>query len=140
MVDYIWKKGFDCPDVCFIQLARLTRSLALYLQQVGRGLLMVVGKEKTIIIDNVGLYNYFGLPDANKKWMHHFIGREDAEHPSHQGKLKCALEDDDYMFDVSRLEEADEEMIFLTTTMYMVIECPLISSLLSRRKARRPVQ
>ena len=140
MVDYIWKKGFDCPDVCLIQLARLTRSLALYLQQVGRGLLMVVGKEKTIIIDNVGLYNYFGLPDANKKWMHHFIGREDAEHPSHQGKLKCALEDGDYMFDVSRLEEADEEMIFLTTTVYMVIECPLISSLLSRRKVRRPVQ
>ena len=139
MVDYIWKEGFDCPDVSFIQLARPTRSLALYLQQVGRGLRMVVGKEKTIIIDNVGLYNYFGLPDANKKWMHHFIGREDAEHPSHQGKLKCALEDGDYMFDVSRLEEADEEMIFLTT-MYMVIECPLISSLLSRRKVRRPVQ
>ena len=30
----IFTEGFDCPDVSFIQLARPTRSLALYLQQV----------------------------------------------------------------------------------------------------------
>lgn len=62
----IFTEGFDCPDVSFIQLARPTKSLALYLQQVGRGLRMVKGKEKTIIIDNVGLYNYFGLLDADR--------------------------------------------------------------------------
>ena len=49
----IFTEGFDCPDVSFIQLARPTRSLALYLQQVGRGLRVVDGKEKTIILDNV---------------------------------------------------------------------------------------
>lgn len=75
----IFTEGFDCPDVSFIQLARPTRSLALYLQQVGRGLRVVKGKEKTIIIDNVGLYNYFGLPDANRKWLYHFNGQEDFE-------------------------------------------------------------
>ena len=42
----IFTEGFDCPDVSFIQLARPTKSLALYLQQVGRGLRMVKGKEK----------------------------------------------------------------------------------------------
>jgi superfamily II DNA or RNA helicase len=73
----IFTEGFDCPDVNFIQLARPTRSLALYLQQVGRGLRVVEGKERTIIIDNVGLYNYFGLPDANRKWLYHFNGQED---------------------------------------------------------------
>ncbi len=75
----IFTEGFDCPDVNFIQLARPTRSLALYLQQVGRGLRVVEGKERTIIIDNVGLYNYFGLPDANRKWLYHFNGQEDFE-------------------------------------------------------------
>jgi hypothetical protein len=65
--------------VSFIQLARPTCSLALYLQQVGRGLRVVPGKERTIIIDNVGSYNYFGLPDANRKWRHHFEGKEDFE-------------------------------------------------------------
>lgn len=72
----IFTEGFDCPDVSFIQLARPTRSLALYLQQVGRGLRRSHGKDKTIILDNVGLYNYFGLPDANRHWHHHFIGNE----------------------------------------------------------------
>ena len=72
----IFTEGFDCPDVSFIQLARPTRSLALYLQQVGRGLRVVEGKEKTIILDNVGLYNYFGLPDTNRQWQRHFIGKE----------------------------------------------------------------
>ena len=76
----IFTEGFDCPDVSFIQLARPTKSLALYLQQVGRGLRIVEGKEKTIIIDNVGLYNYFGLPDANRKWQYHFKGHDDVEH------------------------------------------------------------
>lgn len=72
----LFTEGFDCPDVGFVQLARPTRSLAMFLQQVGRGLRVVPGKEKTIFIDNVGLYNYFGLPDANRKWQHHFIGRD----------------------------------------------------------------
>ncbi len=75
----LFTEGFDCPDVSFIQLARPTRSLALYLQQVGRGLRYVEGKEKTIFIDNVGLYNYFGLPDANRKWQHHFLGQDVPE-------------------------------------------------------------
>lgn len=53
----IFTEGFDCPSVSFIQLARPTKSLALYIQQVGRGLRVLPDKGKTIIIDNVGLYN-----------------------------------------------------------------------------------
>lgn len=79
----IFTEGFDCPDVSFIQLARPTRSLALYLQQVGRGLRVVAHKEKTIILDNVGLYNSFGLPDVNRQWIYFFVGHEwEAIHKS----------------------------------------------------------
>ena len=72
----IFSEGFDCPDIDFIQLARPTRSLTMYLQQVGRGLRISAGKEKSLILDNVGLYNRFGTPMANRHWRHHFNGSE----------------------------------------------------------------
>ena len=106
----IFTEGFDCPDVSLIQLARPTRSLALYLQQVGRGLRIVEGKEKTIIIDNVGLYNYFGLPDANRKWQYWFKGREDVEHEAHKSQDRDYAMVSDYEFDESRFNEENEEM------------------------------
>ena len=89
----IFTEGFDCPDVSFIQLARPTRSLALYLQQVGRGLRVVKGKEKTIIIDNVGLYNYFGLPDANRDWYYCFNGKEDYQDTLRSAQVVGNLEE-----------------------------------------------
>ena len=104
----IFTEGFDCPDVSFIQLARPTKSLALYLQQVGRGLRVVEGKEKTIIIDNVGLYNYFGLPDANRKWLYHFNGRDYVEHVSCKGNKTFMVSD--YELYETKLNEDDEEM------------------------------
>lgn len=109
----IFTEGFDCPDVSFIQLARPTRSLALYLQQVGRGLRMVAGKEKTIIIDNVGLYNYFGLPDTNRKWMHHFIGRELDEDEKKEVSQRESMEvsEPSSEYDETNFEEDNEEML-----------------------------
>lgn len=106
----IFTEGFDCPDIEFIQLARPTRSLALYLQQVGRGLRPVDGKDKAIILDNVGLFNYFGLPDANRKWRHHFLGDsdfEDAQLIKHRSSYTWFSS---YERDYSEL---DEEMIII---------------------------
>lgn len=70
----IFSEGFDCPDIEFVQLARPTKSLSLYLQQVGRGLRVCEGKEKTIFLDNVGLYNRFGLPADKRPWQGYFEG------------------------------------------------------------------
>lgn len=113
----LFTEGFDCPDVSFIQLARPTRSLALYLQQVGRGLRFTEGKEKTIFIDNVGLYNYFGLPDANRKWQHHFLGRDVPEEMKYEsGKMestdipeKTYDEDDEQMMVIRGAGVLDEK-------------------------------
>ena len=107
----IFTEGFDCPDVNFIQLARPTKSLSLYLQQVGRGLRIVEGKEKTIILDNVGLYNYFGLPDANRKWQYHFEGHEDVEHISRSSQDKDSFGMADFEFTESKFNEDDEQMV-----------------------------
>ena len=70
----IFSEGFDCPDIEFVQLARPTKSLSLYLQQVGRALRISPNKSSSLILDNVGLYNRFGTPMANRRWHYHFIG------------------------------------------------------------------
>lgn len=77
----IFSEGFDCPDVEVIQLARPTKSLAMYLQQVGRGLRPHESKDNLIILDNVGLFNKFGFPSARRKWRYHFEGRPVDESP-----------------------------------------------------------
>lgn len=104
----LFTEGFDCPDVSFIQLARPTRSLALYLQQVGRGLRISDGKEKTVFIDNVGLYNYFGLPDADRKWQHHFQGRDVPEEMKYESKGNKPLDIPEKSYD-----EDDETMMIV---------------------------
>ena len=109
----IFTEGFDCPDVNFIQLARPTRSLALFLQQVGRGLRIADGKGKTIILDNVGLYNYFGLPDADRKWKHHFIGRDDVESVPFKESLTKQEMTSDYVFDDTKFDEDNEQMMII---------------------------
>ncbi len=102
----IFSEGFDCPDLEFVQLARPTKSLAMYLQQVGRGFRVSEGKEKVIFLDNVGLYNRFGLPSARRHWKHHFEGDENWEDEG--GNNKEPLEE--HAYNPSDLTEGDEEI------------------------------
>ena len=71
----IFSEGFDCPEVEFIQLARPTLSLSKYLQQVGRGMRVSAGKPHVLILDNVGLYQTFGLPTDERDWRQTFYGK-----------------------------------------------------------------
>ena len=72
----LFDEGFDCPDVEYIQMARPTLSLAKYLQMVGRGLRINRNDPKKVcmIIDNVGNYRKFGLPDRYRDWNAMFEG------------------------------------------------------------------
>ena len=70
----IFSEGFDGPDIEFIQLARPTKSLVKYLQQVGRGLRPTAGKSICLILDNVGLHFQFGLPNSDRNWEECFVG------------------------------------------------------------------
>ena len=107
----IFSEGFDCPDIEFIQLARPTKSLALYLQQIGRGLRVSNEKEKGLILDNVGLYNRFGTPMANRMWHYHFEGHEKDIHAYNDGSGIMR----DIIFDerTPDYEEGDEQMILV---------------------------
>lgn len=98
----IFSEGFDCPDIEFIQLARPTKSLSLYLQQVGRALRISPNKDHSIILDNVGLYNRFGTPMANRHWRSHFIGSDiDGNYNDGSGLKR------DIVFDYEEREEKD---------------------------------
>lgn len=108
----IFSEGFDCPDIEFIQLARPTKSLAMYLQQVGRGLRISAGKERTIILDNVGLYNRFGTPMANRKWRYHFLGTGIPEELNDGTGIKRDIEFDS-VCDDEMYVEGNEEMVIV---------------------------
>ena len=71
----IFSEGFNCPEVEFIQLARPTLSLSKYLQQVGRGMRVVEGKDYVTILDQVGMYQTFGLPTEERDWSLMFRGK-----------------------------------------------------------------
>ena len=62
-------EGFDCPAITAAILLRPTKSLALYLQQVGRALRTLEGKERAIILDHVGNVIRHGMPDEEREWM-----------------------------------------------------------------------
>lgn len=105
----IFSEGFDCPDIEFIQLARPTKSLVKYIQQVGRGL-RKNGDKKCIILDNVGMYSRFGLPDEERDWESFFYG-EEKEAPSTKGysRNNGSLRE----YEETDLSEGNEDMILI---------------------------
>ncbi len=65
-VDLI-SEGFDVPDCDCSILLRPTQSLTLYIQQSMRCMRYKKGK-RAVIIDHVGNYARFGLPDDDREW------------------------------------------------------------------------
>lgn len=65
-VDLI-SEGFDVPDCSAVILLRPTQSLTLYIQQAMRCMRYRNGK-RAVIIDHVGNYARFGMPDDDRKW------------------------------------------------------------------------
>lgn len=76
----LYGEGVDVPDCSCVVLLRPTESLVIYLQQSMR--CMRYQKDKhAIIIDQVGNFEKFGLPDADYHWS-----LEDrAKHPQKEG-------------------------------------------------------
>jgi DNA repair protein RadD len=61
-------EGLDVPAIGAVILLRPTKSLALYLQQVGRGLRAADGKAALVVMDHAGNTLTQGLPDAPRRW------------------------------------------------------------------------
>ena len=61
-------EGFDVPAASVAILLRPTKSLGLYLQQVGRVLRPAPGKQAALILDHVGNVTCHGFPDDHRDW------------------------------------------------------------------------
>ncbi|CAB4141932.1 SSL2 DNA or RNA helicases of superfamily II [uncultured Caudovirales phage] len=64
----IVSEGTDIPAVECAILLRPTQSEALYLQQVGRALRPVPGKQHAVILDHAGNVFRHGMPTAAREW------------------------------------------------------------------------
>ena len=60
--------GFDLPNVEALLCARPTRSVAVWLQQLGRGARAHPGKEKCIVLDSAGNTLRLGPLEAEREW------------------------------------------------------------------------
>lgn len=110
----LFDEGFDCPDVEFIQMARPTLSLAKYLQMVGRGLrINKENKDKVcMIIDNVGNYRKFGLPDKPRNWESMFAGLRAGKGviPTYVKRVQNIIAANDEMVTVKKANTARKKM------------------------------
>lgn len=61
-------EGFDLPDASCVMMTRPTKSLALYLQMVGRGLRPKDDGGDCLILDLAGNADEHGLPDKEREW------------------------------------------------------------------------
>jgi len=65
----LFTEGFDVPGVEVILIARPTRSLALYMQMVGRGTRVEEGKKELLVIDVTGsVVPSFGPVEDYSRW------------------------------------------------------------------------
>ena len=64
----IFGEGFDLPAIEVVSMARPTQSYGLYVQQFGRALRPMTGKNRAVIIDHVGNVIRHGLPDSPRVW------------------------------------------------------------------------
>lgn len=64
----LFGEGFDLPAIEVVSMARPTQSYSLYVQQFGRALRILDGKEVAIIIDHAGNVVRHGLPDREREW------------------------------------------------------------------------
>lgn len=64
----LFGEGFDLPAIECVSMARKTESYSLFVQQFGRSMRPMNGKDYSIVIDHVGNVARHGLPDREKIW------------------------------------------------------------------------
>ena len=133
----IFSEGFDCPDIDFIQLARPTKSLVKYLQQVGRGLRPNPNKKKCLILDNVGSHFEFGFPDTERDWVVAFSGTSESKVPRYSSTRQGTATSVEKNFEEGSCELTLVEDVMITNSdnsPWNETDIQLLQTLYSERK------
>ena len=80
-------EGLDVPNLGAVILLRPTQSLALHLQQIGRGLRPAPGKDALVVLDHAGNSLRHGLPEEGRRWS--LDGAEQDDGPAAAAPLPC---------------------------------------------------
>jgi superfamily II DNA or RNA helicase len=64
----LFSEGFDVPDIDFVQVARPTESVVVWLQICGRALRPHASKESALILDHANNNEIHGLPSLDRDW------------------------------------------------------------------------
>lgn len=82
-------EGYDLPAIEVVSFARPTQSYGLFVQQFGRGLRPLPGKQAGVIIDHVGNVTRHGLPDAPRAWT--LVGDDRTTRPRDDLPVRTCL-------------------------------------------------
>jgi superfamily II DNA or RNA helicase len=109
----IVSEGFDVPDCEAVQLARPTKSLGLYLQQVGRCMRPAENKSEGIVLDNAGLWLEHGFCQQDRVWT--LEGKKMRKRRKDNEVIVAAISQDEILRKVNIPEEMKGmELIELT--------------------------
>lgn len=112
----IVSEGFDVPDCEVVQLARPTKSLVLYLQQVGRCMRPSEGKEFGYILDNAGLWLEHGLSYIDREWT--LEGKKVSNKNEEKEFKEIAIDEEGVIREIKQPYEAEGlELLELTEEM-----------------------
>lgn len=84
----VFTEGFDLPAIDAVILLRPTKSLALFLQMIGRVLRKADGKGEALIFDHAGLWLDHGWFDAPLEWSLNGGAREQRIASMGDGRLR----------------------------------------------------
>lgn len=90
-------EGFDVPDCEAVGLLRITKSLTVYLQQIGRGLRITDTKHSCIIIDYIDNMGHFGPPWIQRHWSLEGYGTRKIRDTLTGANLKLCLKCGNYV-------------------------------------------
>lgn len=96
-----FNEGIDIPDTELIVFLRATNSERIFLQQLGRGLRKVKGKEKVTVLDFVANIDRIKQVAKLTKEIKHFGGAQAQEKENHAPDTPLHVEGDGFRFDFS---------------------------------------
>jgi superfamily II DNA or RNA helicase len=136
----IVSEGFDVPDCEAVQLARPTKSLVLYLQQVGRCMRPAAGKAYGLVLDNAGLWLEHGLSYIDREWTLEGMKKDKKKH--HESNYPAVIDEEGVIRKINKPDEAEGlELTELTEELerLLIFESYLIAAIAKEHNVKSAV-